>query len=114
MTIIDADNLNDIKFENNALYNLDTTLAKIIAAGLIQYRKNSVGYPGCFDNLSSSKGAEVWQKKLNRMAFAFTELGSAEAAKSPDFYESKEYKKRISRMKKGMKDFIKYFSDLWI
>lgn len=97
-----------IQFEPEQLYNLDTTLAQIIAESLRQFEAKTVGTPNFYMN--DPKGTEKWHKKLRRMIYAFEQLSGMEDGKE---LTEEEKVKREKRIHKGKKDFAKYFCYLW-
>lgn len=89
------------------IWNIDTTLAKIIINFLKRYKEVNIGSPNITDRASYEDNITAWNKILDKIIHAF------EIILSDDYcilhYNSKEY----MDMKEGLELFAKYYNNLW-
>lgn len=95
------------EFDYKDFCNLDHTLANYILPRLKHFRSLNKGYPGCFES------TDEWNEVIDDMIFAF-EFYANGAWNIQTFDEEKKTKKFYKRIRKGMKNFAKYFGSLWI
>ena len=123
------------KLKNVQLWNLDITLARIIASGVYQFTKmERYGIPSCLidDNKIDCKQekelCKQWDAMLNEIVWTFSEIAdyypnnpidiwlkshkeTADKQIPEEVFESMEtYKERIAN---GKQLFVKAFDDLW-
>lgn len=95
------------------LYNLDTTLAELIAHYLKAFREVvslSGATPGCFVNEYGDSGWDEWSATIDKMTYAFSEY-----AKHSNNWEHplKDLPQEAQdKINEGMHLFIKYFEEL--
>ena len=123
------------KLKNVQLWNLDTTLARIIASGVYQFaRMERYGIPNCLidgnkiDCKQEKELCKQWDAILNEIVWTFSEIAddypnspidawlnshkeTADKRIPKEVFESvKAYKGRIAN---GKQLFVKAFDDLW-
>lgn len=87
------------KFSRLSLYNLDITLARIIAKGVSEFKEQTIGYPGDLDSI------EEWYDILDEIVWAMEHVEAALDLKLNDF--EKEC------LRNGIRLFADRFCDLW-
>lgn len=78
-------------------YNMNVTLANVIAQYLRAFCENNVASPAGMDG-------EEWSGKLEQMAAAFETYAVKNGALDED---------EKAQVKEGMRLFVKHFDDLW-
>lgn len=78
-------------------YNMNVTLANVIAQHLRAFCENNVASPAGMDG-------EEWSGKLEQMAAAFETYAVKNGALDED---------EKAQVKEGMRLFVKHFDDLW-
>lgn len=113
----DKDGFIDAEF-----FNLDYTLSLEIYSRLCYFRDNClVGHPGYFEakyNCNSDQAMKKWKEKIDSMIEAFRLLIVEDETWDRTNYktdEEQEYasKNREKKIKKGLRNFIKYYRELW-
>lgn len=107
----------EVDIHDYDLWNLDVTLAMIIAEGLSKFISSERnGVPSDF---ASEDGQDIyidkWNETLEKMRWAFTQIatGEEELYLKLDYLNSEialEYNKKIQE---GIDLFAKYFRNLW-
>jgi len=103
-------------FDDRELWNLDSTIAKLIVPRLKVFIKQSLryGYPSVLEEDGKS-GHEKWDAILAEMLWSF-EYALASYGEDWDDYPRKDRKAQeilSDRYKSGMKLFSKYCENLW-
>jgi len=88
--------------------SLDDYLISILIPALTELKKSRQSYPIIDENLSDEESVELWNEKLDIMIKGFEAAKSINEAPSLDSLYKQE---RL--FKKGMREFAKYFFELW-
>ena len=90
-------------FDYSDIYNLDTTLAKIIYPLLIKIKHESTSFAQVDPNdvPSNFKDSEAWDYVLDEMIYSFHS------------YFSERYNQDENRIQNGLRLFGKYYTSLW-
>jgi hypothetical protein len=103
-----------VELDSYDTWNLDHTLALIIAPALSRFRDQTWGFPTAFthaDDPTGERGLADWRAVLDKMVAAFEsvtlgyELGEAS---SPDVRAAHETARR-----EGLDLFARHYTDLW-
>lgn len=120
-----------IVIEDEDLWDLHSTLAKIILPSLILFKERTHGYPNTdredapadpryddkdLEDYSVGYSPERWNHILDEMIFAFSYVVN-ESEIDQDrliWTDYKRYEERQARVANGLKLFGKYYRSLWI
>ena len=87
------------KFSKTDMYNLDCTLARIIAKGVGEFKERTAGYP------SDLKSMDEWYDILDEIIWAMEHVEAALDLKLNNFEEE--------CLRNGIRLFADRFCDLW-
>lgn len=92
-------------FDDRELWNLDLTVAKFILPRLKQFSKKIDGYP------PELCQPTVWSDMLDDMIFTFeSKIKNFPLGFDP---EDQDYKKKLTRYRRGLVAFSRFYDDLW-
>lgn len=98
----------EVTIERHDTWNLDITLAHIIAPALGALVGNKRGVPNELVDLRGGdvdKGAEEWERRLQEMIWAFTQIR--------DDYNYKFTEEEYARLQRGLDYFGQHYMSLW-
>ena len=99
-----------IKLHHYDHWNLDGTLALIIAPALKQLKANCHGYPAPLYNENDLEGSAIrkWEEILDKMIWSFERCQG-----DLDFYNEKDRENHDARIQEGLNLFAEYYRNLW-
>lgn len=103
-----------VELDPHDTWNLDHTLALIIAPALRRFRDMTHSFPGDFhrdDDLEGEAGMAAWQAALDKMIAAFESVAIGYDVTDPANADS--HTAREAALQEGLALFARYYSDLW-
>lgn len=112
----DADTPRQVSVELDPFdtWNLDHTLALIIAPALRRFRDTTHSFPGDFhrdDDPDGEAGMAAWQETLDKMIAAFESVSIGYDITDP--LDADTHAAREAALQEGLALFARYYSHLW-